>query len=51
MQKNQFEIWQHVTGLVRLPASHMESVGLKKEDAVNMTKWKNDIHNHSSDPR
>ena len=28
----------------------MESVGLK-EDALDRTKWKNDIHNHSGDPR
>ena len=29
----------------------MESVGLKEEDALDRTKWKNDIHNHSGDPR
>ena len=29
----------------------MESVGLKEEDALDWTKWKNDIHNHFGDPR
>ena len=29
----------------------MESVGLKEEDVPDRTKWKNDIHNHSDDPR
>ena len=29
----------------------MESVGLKEEDVLDRTKWKNDIHNHSGDPR
>ena len=26
-------------------------VGLKEEDVLDRTKWKHDIHNHSSDPR
>ena len=30
---------------------HMESVGLEEEDVLDRTKWKNDIHNHSGDPR
>ena len=29
----------------------MGSVGLKAEDVLDRTKWKNDIHNHSGDPR
>ena len=29
----------------------MESVGLKEEDALDRTKWKNDIQNHSGDTR
>ena len=29
----------------------MESAGLKKEDALDRTKWKNYIHNNSGDPR
>ena len=29
----------------------MESVGLKDKDALDRTMWKNDIHNHSGDPR
>ena len=29
---------------------HMESMGLK-EDVLDRTRWKNDIHNHSGDPR
>ena len=28
-----------------------ESVGLKEEDVLDRTKWKNDIQYHSSDPR
>ena len=27
------------------------SVGLKKEDVPDRTKWKNDVQNHSGDPR
>ena len=26
-------------------------MGLKEEDVLDWTKWKNDIHNHSGDPR
>ena len=26
-------------------------MGLKEKDALDRTKWKNDIHNHSGDPR
>ena len=29
----------------------MESEGLKEEDVLDRTTWKNDIHNHSSDTR
>ena len=29
----------------------MESVELKEEDALDRTKWKNDIQYHSGDPR
>ena len=29
----------------------MESVGLKVEDLLNRTKWKNDIPNHFGEPR
>ena len=29
----------------------MESVGLKKEDARDGTKWKDDLQKHSGDPR
>ena len=29
----------------------MESVGLKEEDVLDRTKWKNDIQYHSGDPR
>ena len=29
----------------------MESMGLKEEDAVDRTKWKNDIQYNSGDPR
>ena len=29
----------------------MESVGLKEEDALDRTNWKNDIQYHSVDPR
>ena len=29
----------------------MESLGLKEEDALDRTKWKNDIQYHSGDPR
>ena len=29
----------------------MESVGLKEEDALDRTKWKNDSRNHSGEPR
>ena len=28
-----------------------ESVGLKEEDVLDRTKWKNNIHNHSRGPR
>ena len=28
-----------------------ESLGLKEEDVLDRTKWKNDIQNHSGDPR
>ena len=28
-----------------------ESVGLKEDDALDRTKWKNDIKNYSGDPR
>ena len=30
---------------------YMESAGLKEEDVLDRTKWKNDIHHHSGDPR
>ena len=30
---------------------NMESIGSKEEDVLDRTKWKNDIHNHSGDPR
>ena len=29
----------------------MEIVMLKEEDVLDRTKWRNDIHNHSGDPR
>ena len=29
----------------------MESVGLKKEDGLDTTKWKNDIQYHSGDTK
>ena len=29
----------------------MESAGLKEDDVLDRTKWRNDIHNHSGDPR
>ena len=30
---------------------YMGSVGLKEEDAMARTKWKNDMHDHSGNPR
>ena len=29
----------------------MGSMGLKEKDILDTTKWKNDIHDHSGDPR
>ena len=38
-------------GKTRVKAIFMERLGLKEEDVLDRTKWKNDIQNHSGDLR
>ena len=37
--------------IYKAPKWHVERLRLKKEDVLDRTKWKRDIHNHSGDPR